>query len=54
MKKLNATPAERAQVAKLQAYLREDAVVSDICELAKDIRSPMLLALDRLHAQLPA
>ena len=54
MKKLNATPAERAQVAKLQAYLREDAVVSDICELAEDVRSPMQLALDRLHAQLPA
>lgn len=54
MKRLNATPAEREQVAKLQAYLREDPVVSDICELAEDIRSPMLIALDRLHAQLAA
>jgi hypothetical protein len=54
MKKLNATPEHRQQVAELQRLLREDAVVSDICELAEDIRSPMLRALDRLQAQLPA
>ena len=54
MKKLNATPDRQQQVAELQRYLREDAVVSDICELVEDIRSPMLRALDRLQTQLTA
>jgi hypothetical protein len=54
MKKLNATPDGQQEVAELQRYLREDAVVSDICELAEDIRTPMLRALDRLQTQLTA
>jgi hypothetical protein len=52
MKNLSAAPNKRQQVVELQQYLRDDDVVSDVCDLAADIRSPMLRALDRLHTQL--
>jgi len=54
VKRLNVKLSNRQQVAELKGYLHEDAVVSDICDLAEDIRSPMLSALERLQAQLAA
>jgi hypothetical protein len=49
---LSAEPATLQQVTELQHYLGSDDVVNDVCELAEDIRTPLLDALGRLHTAL--
>lgn len=52
MKQLTEAPASRQQVTELKRYLQQDDVVQDVCELARDIRKPLLGALDALGASL--
>ena len=53
-KNLSSEPSTPQQIAELQRYLGEDDVVAEVCELAEDIRTPLLSALDRILAQLGA
>lgn len=46
------TPSDLQQVAEMQRYLVDDDVVSDVSELADDIRTPLMDALEDLKAQL--
>jgi hypothetical protein len=50
MKNLTAEPSSPQQVTELQNYLGSDDVVHDVCELAEDIRTPLLAALSELRA----
>ena len=36
------------QVKELERWLKDDDVVTDVCELAEDIRTPLLGALGKL------
>ena len=54
MKNITAAPSNLQQVTELQHYLGSDDVVHDVCELAEDIRTPLLHILDRLRAQVAA
>ena len=54
MKNLTAVPASPQQVRELERYLGQDDVVHDICELDRDIRTPLLKALVQLRVQLAA
>lgn len=38
----------------LKRWLADDDVVTDVCELAEDIRTPLLGALDQLHDAIAA
>jgi hypothetical protein len=49
---LPAKPASLREVTELRRYLDDDRVVADVCDLAEDIRSPMLSVLDRLYSHL--
>jgi hypothetical protein len=49
LNKLNVEQPTLVQVAELQRYLGADTIVSDLCELADDIRTPMLGALGQLQ-----
>ncbi len=42
---LTETPNTPQMVAELRRWLEQDDVVSDVCEFALDIRSPLLAAL---------
>ena len=52
MKNLTAEPTTLQQVTELQKYLGSDDVVQDVCELAEDIRTPLLRALHGLHGEI--
>jgi len=54
MKNLTAEPSTLQQVTELQHWLGSDDVVNDVCELAEDIRTPLLAVLGRLRAQMTA
>jgi hypothetical protein len=54
MKNISAAPSSLQQVTELQHYLGSDDVVNDVCELAEDIRTPLLRVLGRLRAQVAA
>ena len=54
IKNLTAAPSTIQQVSALQTWLNTDEVVEDVCELAEDIRTPLLVSLERLHDQLAA
>lgn len=53
-KNLTAEPATLQQITELQTWLGSDDVVNDVCELAEDIRTPLLGALAQLRAGHPA
>lgn len=50
--KLGTEPSTLQQVSELERYLGQDDVVSDVCELIEDIRTPLLRALDQLRVQI--
>ncbi len=52
--KLGTVPATAQQAGELQHWLETDGIVEDLCELAEDIRTPLLASLARLRAQLAA
>lgn len=54
IKNLTPEPASLQQVRELQRWLADDDVVTDVCELAEDIRTPLLGALDQLHDAIAA
>jgi len=54
VKNLTAEPASLQQVNELQRWLGSDEVVNDVCELAEDIRTPLLGALSQLRAVIAA
>lgn len=54
IKNLTPEPASLQQVRELQRWLADDDVVTDVCELAEDIRTPLLGALDQLRDALAA
>jgi hypothetical protein len=54
IKNLTPEPASLQQVKDLQRWLADDDVVTDVCELAEDIRTPLLGALDQLHDAIAA
>ena len=54
MKNITAEPATLQQVTELRRWLSTDDVVNDVCELAADVRTPLLVPLERMHALLKA
>lgn len=54
IKNLTAEPATLQQVNELQRWLADDDVVTDVCELAEDIRTPLLGALTQLRSAMAA
>jgi hypothetical protein len=54
LNKLNVDQPTPQQLTELQRYLGADAVVNDLCELADDIRTPLLGALGQLQTALAA
>jgi len=54
MKNITAEPATLQQVTELRKWLSTDDVVNDVCELAADVRTPLLVPLERMHALLKA
>ena len=54
IKNLTEEPSTLAQVTDLQRWLADDEVVADVCELAEDIRTPLLGALGRLREAIAA
>jgi cellobiose-specific phosphotransferase system component IIA len=47
---LAGTPDTTQKVSEMERYLEQDDVVQDVCELAEDIRTPLLAATVRLKA----
>jgi hypothetical protein len=54
MKNLPAEPATLQQVSETRQWLSTDDVVNDVCELAADVRTPLLVPLERMYALLKA
>lgn len=54
IKNLTEEPSTLAQVTDLQRWLADDDVVADVCELAEDIRTPLLGALGKLRDAIAA
>lgn len=54
MANITAVPNTLKQVTELEHYLQTDDVVNDVCELADDVRKPLLAVLSRLRTQLAA
>ena len=54
IKNLTAEPSSLQQVKELKTWLASDEVVADVCEMAEDIRAPLLPALEGLRATLRA
>ncbi len=54
LNKLSVEQPTPEQVTELQRYLGADNIVSDLCELADDIRTPLLGALGQLQTALAA
>lgn len=49
---LNGTPDTMQKVLETEKYLQQDDVVEDVCDLAQDIRTPLLAAIAQLKAVL--
>lgn len=47
---ISGTPDTAQKVSEMQTYLEQDDVVQDVCEMADDIRSPLLAATSKLMA----
>lgn len=54
MKQINGTLETRQQSVELERYLDQDEVVADVCELAFDIKTPLLKVLRGIQPHLPA
>jgi hypothetical protein len=54
LNKLSVDQPTPPQVTELQRYLGADDIVNDVCELADDIRTPLLDALGQLQTALAA
>lgn len=54
IKNLTEEPSTLKQVNELQRWLADDDVVTDVCELAEDIRTPLLGALSQLRDAIAA
>jgi hypothetical protein len=54
IKNLTEAPSTAQQVKELERWLKDDDVVTDVCELAEDIRTPLLGALGKLRDALAA
>jgi tetratricopeptide (TPR) repeat protein len=54
IKNITAEPKTLAQVTDLERWLGEDDVVLDVCDLAEDIRTPLLSALSEIKTRLAA
>lgn len=54
IKNLTAEPATLQQVTDLRKWLGTDDVVNDVCELAEDVRTPLMVPLERMHGLLTA
>lgn len=54
IKNLTEAPSTVQQVKELERWLKDDDVVTDVCELAQDIRTPLLGALGKLRDALAA
>lgn len=54
IKNLTEAPSTARQVQELERWLKDDDVVTDVCELAEDIRTPLLGALGKLHQAMAA
>lgn len=50
MKNITAEPATLQQVNELRKWLSSDDVVNDVCELASDVRTPLLIPLERMRS----
>ncbi|MCE9657558.1 MAG: hypothetical protein K8R60_03295 [Burkholderiales bacterium] len=50
MKNITAEPATLQQVNELRKWLSSDDVVNDVCELAEDVRTPLLIPLERMRS----
>jgi hypothetical protein len=49
IKNITAEPRTAQQISELKKYLSEDDIVGDVCELAFDIRKPLLGALAKIQ-----
>ena len=49
---LSGTPDTMQKVREIEKYLHQDEIVEDVCELADDIRTPMLAATAQLKSVL--
>ncbi|MDR7273031.1 hypothetical protein J2X20_005716 [Pelomonas saccharophila] len=54
IKNLTEAPSTVQQVKDLERWLKDDDVVTDVCELAEDIRTPLLGALGKLRDAIAA
>lgn len=54
IKNLTEAPSTVQQVKDLERWLKDDDVVTDVCELADDIRTPLLNALGELRETMAA
>jgi hypothetical protein len=54
IKNLTEAPSTVQQVQDLERWLKDDDVVADVCELAEDIRTPLLGALGKLRDAIAA
>lgn len=54
IKNLTEAPSTVQQVKELERWLKDDDVVTDVCELAEDIRTPLLGALGKLRDAIAA
>lgn len=54
IRNLSAEPATLSQVTELQRWLGSDDVVADVCDIAEDIRTPLLGTLDELRQAIQA
>jgi len=52
VKQIKGDPATLQQVLELERWLQQDQIVADVCELAFDLRTPLLGALSELRAEL--
>lgn len=54
IKNLTEAPSTVQQVTELERWLKDDDVVTDVCELAEDFRTPLLGALSELRDAIAA
>jgi hypothetical protein len=54
LKQLNGQMQTQRQAVEMERYLLEDEVVAEVCELAFDLKTPLLRVLKELKVQLPA
>jgi hypothetical protein len=54
LRQLNAKVETQQQAAEMERYLQQDDVVAEICELAFDLKTPLLAVLGQIKPQLAA